>query len=78
MPKVSASAMVAMCTPASSWLTAFIADPAPAASPSLNTVSAVASSTGSAAAKAGGVPAAMIDSLPAAALAEPPEIGASR
>ncbi len=78
MPKVSASAMAAICTPASSWLTAFIALPAPAASPSSNTVSAVASSAGRAAAKASAVPEAMIDSFPAAALTEPPEIGASR
>ena len=67
-----------MWTPARSWLTAFIAEPAPAASPSRNTVSAQAASTGSAAAKAAGVPEAITESVPAAARAAPPEIGASR
>ena len=46
--------MAAMCTPARSWLTAFIADPAPGSGPSSKTVSAMASRTGRAAAKASG------------------------
>ena len=70
--------MAAMCTPARSWLTAFIADPAPGSGPSSKTVSAMASRTGRAAAKASGLPAAITESAAASALAAPPEIGASR
>ena len=78
IPKVIASAIAAICVPASIWFTAFIADPIPALSPRSNTVSAVAASIGRAAAKAAAVPEAMIDSVPFAAFTEPPEIGASR
>ena len=70
--------MAAMWTPARSWFTAFIAEPAPGSWPSSKTVSAMASSTGRAAAKASGLPEAMTESWPLAALAAPPEIGASR
>ena len=64
IPKVIASAIAAIWTPASSWFTAFIAEPAPASSPSSKTVSAMAASTGRAAAKASGVPEAITDSRP--------------
>ena len=77
MPKVMASAMVAICTPARSWFTTFMTDPAPASSPMLKTTSAVASRIGAAASKL-----ALLGShdaeLSPAAFTEPPDIGASR
>ena len=78
MPKVSASAMAAICTPARSWLTAFIAEAGACAVASSKTVSAMASSAGRAVVKASGVPEAMTVSCPVAALPAPPEMGASR
>ena len=78
IPKVSASPIAAMWMPASIWFVAFIAEPAPARSPSSKTFSAIASSTGRAAAKASARPEAITVSRPSAARAAPPEIGASR
>ena len=78
MPKVTASAIAASCTPTSIWFTAFIAEPAPGSSPNSNTVDDMARSTGAAAANASGEPEAMIESSPLAARPGPPETGASR
>ena len=78
IPNVRASAIAAMCTPASNWFTAFIALPAPTSSPKANTVSEILFNTGCTAEKASGVPDAIIDSFPKDAFIDPPEIGASR
>ena len=78
MPKVMASAMAAIWTPANIWFTAFMADPAPASSPNGKTVSAMLSMTSFAPSNASSLPEAMTESAPFAAFTAPPEIGASK
>ena len=56
MPSASASAAVAMCTPASSWLTILTVLPTPGSAPSFQTLVEIASSTGCALANAASEP----------------------
>ena len=77
MPSASASAAVAMCTPARSWFTIFTVLPIPARSPRRHTFSAIASSTGPARSKAASLPDPMTVMVPALARAAPPDTGAS-
>ena len=60
------------------WFTAFIADPAPASSPSSNSFSAIASKAGRALANAALLPEAKMDNVPSPARIVPPDTGASK
>ena len=76
-PNTAASAIAAVWTPTSSWLTSFTACPAPTA-PQRRMFLPNARNTGSATSNAAGSPPAITVSVPACAPAGPPDTGASR
>src|SRR3978361_824187 len=77
MPSASASAAVAMCTPASNWFTILTVLPTPISSPRRQTLVEIASNTGPALANAASDPDPITVIVPALAPTEPPETGLS-